>query len=55
MNKIIRDIIDKKCSDKQKKNELDKLSEDIEMALGFYLVSLNIVQNVMTIILQDHT
>ena len=34
MNKIIRDIIDKKCSDKQKKNELDKLSEDIEMALG---------------------
>lgn len=34
MNKIIRDIIDKKCSDKQKKNELDKLSEDIKMALG---------------------
>lgn len=33
MNKIIRDIIDKKCSDKEKKNELDKLYEDIEMAL----------------------
>lgn len=34
MNKIVRDIIDKKCSDKQKKNELDKLSEDIERAIG---------------------
>lgn len=34
MNKFIKVIINKKCSDKQKKSELDKLSEDIEMAKG---------------------
>ncbi len=34
MNKFIKDIIDKKCSDLQKKNELDKLSDEIEMAKG---------------------
>lgn len=34
MNKFIKDIIDKTCSDKQKKKELDKLSDEIEMAKG---------------------
>lgn len=34
MNKLIKDIIDKTCSDKQKKKELDKLSDEIEMAKG---------------------
>ncbi len=34
MNKSIKDIINKKCSDKQKINELDKLSDEIEMAKG---------------------
>lgn len=34
MNKFIKDIIDKSCSDKQKKNELNKLSDEIEMAKG---------------------
>ena len=34
MNKFIKDIIDKNCSDKQKKKELDKLNDEIEMAIG---------------------
>lgn len=34
MNKFIRDIIEKTCSDKLKKKELDKLSAEIEMAKG---------------------
>lgn len=34
MNKFIKDIIDKTCSDKQKKKELYKLSDEIEMAKG---------------------
>lgn len=34
MNKFIRDIIDKKCSNIQKKNELNKLGNEIEVAKG---------------------
>lgn len=34
MDKFIKDIIEKNCSDKQKKKELDKLSDEIEMARG---------------------
>ena len=34
MDKFIKDIIDKNCSDKQKKKELDKLNNEIEMAKG---------------------
>lgn len=34
MNKFIKDIIDKKCNDIEKKNELDKLSDEIEVAKG---------------------
>lgn len=34
MNKFIKDIIEKSCSDKQKKKELDKLGDEIEMAKG---------------------
>lgn len=34
MNKAIRDIIDKKCSDEEKDKELNSLSNDIEMAKG---------------------
>lgn len=34
MNKIINDIINKKCSENEKKKELDTLSSEIEMAKG---------------------
>lgn len=34
MNKIIKDIINKNCSDKEKNKELDKLNDEIEMAKG---------------------
>lgn len=34
MNKFIKDIIEKSCSDKQKKKELNKLSDEIKMAKG---------------------
>lgn len=34
MNKIIKDIIDKKCSNNEKNQELNKLSDEIEMAKG---------------------
>lgn len=34
MNKFIKDIINKPCSDKQKKKELDKLIDEIEVAKG---------------------
>lgn len=37
MNKFIKDIINKTCSDKQKEKELDKLSDEIEMAKGILL------------------
>lgn len=32
MNKLIKNIIDKTCSDEQKKKELDKLNDEIKMA-----------------------
>lgn len=34
MNKIIQDIINKNCKDKEKKKALDLLSNEIEMARG---------------------
>lgn len=34
MNKIVKNIIDKKCSDEEKNKALDLLSDDIEMARG---------------------
>lgn len=34
MNKIIKDIIDKKCGDKEKNRALDLLSNEIDMARG---------------------
>lgn len=34
MNKIIKDIIDKKCSNQEKNKMLKGLSDDIEMAKG---------------------
>lgn len=34
MNRIIKYIIDKKCSDKEKNKALDLLSEEIDMARG---------------------
>lgn len=34
MNKIIKDIIDKKCSNEEKNKALNLLSEEIEMARG---------------------
>lgn len=34
MNKFIKDIIDRKCTNKEKNKALDLLSDDIEMARG---------------------
>ena len=51
MNKFIKDIIDKNCSDKQKKKELDKLNNEIEKV--FYLENFNIVKIVTIIISQN--
>lgn len=34
MNKVIQDIINKNCKDKEKKKALDLLSDEIEMARG---------------------